>query len=223
IEPATSANNWQTIGSQYWGYGGLGVDMLHPGWLVVAAVNSWWPDGMMFRSTDGGTTWRPLWNYNPSYPNVARHFSLDISNAPWLNLGVTQASDPTPPFKFGWMMEGLNIDPFNSDRMMYGTGATLYATNNLTAWDNGGIVALKSTAVGIEETSVLGLVSPPSGTAHLYSVVGDVGGWRHDNLDVAPSVGYTIPYSGTFNSIDFAESNPQFLVRVGTGNPNPGN
>ncbi len=39
--------------------------------------------------------------------------------------------------KLGWMVGDIEIDPFNSDRMMYGTGATIYGTDNLTAWDSG--------------------------------------------------------------------------------------
>jgi photosystem II stability/assembly factor-like uncharacterized protein len=204
--------------SEWWGYGGLAVDLQHPGTLVASTVNSWWPDGNMFRTTDGGATWKALWAWS-SYPSRTLSYTMDITSAPWLNFGNTNPVDPVPAVKIGWMMEGMNIDPFNSDRMMYGTGATLYGTTNLTAWDSGGSIAIKSTAVGMEETSVLGLVSPPSGTPHLFSVVGDVGGWRHDNLDAAPAVGYSVPYFGTFNDIDFAESNPSFLVRVGTGNP----
>ncbi len=202
----------------WWGYGGLGVDLQHPGTLVVATVNSWWPDGNIFRSTDGGATWKALWAWS-SYPSRTLSYTMDITSAPWLNLGDTNPIEPVPAVKIGWMMEGMNIDPFDSDRMLYGTGATLYGTTNLTQWDSGGSIAIKSTAVGIEETSVLGLVSPPSGTAHLFSVVGDVGGWRHDSLDAPPATVYAIPYSGTYNDIDFAESSPTFMVRVGTGNP----
>ncbi len=222
-----STNTWTNItppasvipgGSQFFGFGGLGVDMLHPGTIVVAGNIVWWPDGMMWRTTNGGTTWSSIWNYS-SYPSRTNLFSLDVTNAPWLNFGNTNPVAPVPAVKLGWMMEGLNIDPFNSDRMMYGTGATLYATTNLTAWDSGGTVNIKSTAVGIEEASVLDLVSPPSGTPHLFSIMGDVGGFRHDNLDAAPAAMYSIPYAGTYNWIDFAESNPNFMVRVGTGNP----
>lgn len=222
--PSTPA--WTMIspvaGSQYptnlwWGYGGLAVDLQHPGTLVVAAVNSWWPDGNLYRTTDGGQTWKAAWAW-AIYPARTLDYTIDISSAPWLNAGVTNPTPPDPAVKIGWMMEGMNIDPFNSDRMMYGTGATLYGTTNLTGWDSANQFAIKSTAVGIEETSVLGLVSPPSGTPHLYSVVGDVGGWRHDDLDTAPATGFTLPYSGTYNSIDFAETKPLFMVRVGTGN-----
>lgn len=209
--PGTDTSN------NYFGYGGLGVDMQHPGTIVVAPVNMWWPDGQLWRSTDGGTTWKAIWQW-ASYPSRTLHFTIDVSNAPWLNFGDTNPVDPVPAVKLGWMMEGVNIDPFNSDRMMYGTGATLYATNNLTAWDSGGTVAIKSTALGIEEEAVNGLISPPT-NAHLYSVVGDVGGWRHDDLTKSPTAMYSIPYAGTYSAIDYAELNPSFMVRVGYGNP----
>jgi len=200
----------------WWGYGGLAIDWQHPGTLVVAAVNSWWPDGNLWRSTDGGATWTAGWEFN-GYPNRTVRWTMDIATAPWLNLGVTNASPPDPLVKVGWMMEGMNIDPFDSDRLMYGTGETLYGTTDLTDWDRGTPFTIANMAVGMEETSVLGLVSPPSGDAHLFSVVGDVGGWRHDDLDKAPSTSFTIPTSGTSNDIDFAQLNPQFMVRVGTG------
>jgi xyloglucan-specific exo-beta-1,4-glucanase len=112
------------------------------------------------------------------------------------------------------MIEGLNIDPFNSDRMMYGTGATLFATNNLTTWDSGGQVAIKSTALGIEEMAVTELVSPPSG-AHLFSGVLDVEGFRHDDLTKSPVTMYTPPRWGAASTIDYAELKPSFIVRVG--------
>lgn len=45
----------------YFGFGGLAVDLQKPGTIMVAALNSWWPDGQIFRSTDSGATWSPLW------------------------------------------------------------------------------------------------------------------------------------------------------------------
>jgi xyloglucan-specific exo-beta-1,4-glucanase len=213
ISPVTAAND-------YFGYGGLAVDMEHPGTIVVASVNSYWPDAQMYRTTNGGTTWEPIWSW-ASYPSRNLYYTIDTSNAPWLNFGDTNPVDPVPAVKLGWMMEGMNIDPFNSNRMMYGTGATLYSTNNLTAWDSyqsGGIVAFKSTAVGIEEASVTDLISPPT-NAHLYSTMGDIGGFRHDSLTTAPTAMYAIPYAGTYSAIDYAEDNPNFMVRVGYGNP----
>jgi xyloglucan-specific exo-beta-1,4-glucanase len=222
-----STNTWTKISpvpgsdtsNDYFGYGGLAVDMQHPGTIVVASVNSWWPDAKLYRTTNGGTTWEPIWDW-ASYPSRNLYYTIDVSNAPWLNFGNTNPQPPVPAVKLGWMIEGMNIDPFNSDRMMYGTGATLYATNNLTAWDSyqsGGKVAFKSTALGIEEEAVTDLISPPSGTAHLVSTMGDVGGFVHTSLTTSPAAMYSIPYAGSYSSIDYAENNPSFMVRVGDG------
>jgi xyloglucan-specific exo-beta-1,4-glucanase len=78
------------------------------------------------------------------------------------------------------MVSGLAIDPFNSNHMFYGTGMTMWGTTNLTEWDAGESICPYDASMGIEETSVLGLVSPPAGGgAHLYSVMGDIGGFAH--------------------------------------------
>ncbi len=208
--PSTSSDN-------YFGYGGLAVDAQNPNTIMVASLNSWWPDAILFRSTDAGTTWTRIWDW-ASYPSRTLRYTMDITNAPWLNFGDTNPVDPVPAVKLGWMIGDLNIDPFNSDRMMYGTGATIYSAANLTNWDKGGTISIKSMAVGIEEASVQDLISPPSG-ANLYSVLGDIGGFRHDDLTKSPAKMYSIPYAGTYNSIDYAELNPSFMVRVGYGDP----
>ena len=214
INPGTLNNNCGMGSPQYWGYGGLGIDATHPGTIVVAAVNSWWPDGQMMRTTDGGATWKCIWDMT-SYPTTTLHYSLNLTSAPWLAHGYPQKNAPEVSVRMGWMMEGLKIDPFNSNHMLYGTGETLYGTTNLTAWDTGGVVAISSMAQGMEETSVGDLVSPPaSSSARLFSGVGDVGGWRHDNLDTAPGMGYIIPDSAGVTSIDYAEASPSFLARV---------
>ncbi len=83
--------------------------------------------------------------------------------------------------KLGWMNESVEIDPFNSNRMMYGTGATLYGTTNLTNWDAGTQFTIKPMVKGLEETAVLDLISPPTG-APLISGLGDIGGFRHTSL-----------------------------------------
>ena len=46
------------------------------------------------------------------------------------------------------MTEALEIDPFNSNRMMYGTGATIYGTENLTNWDSGSKFTIKPMVAG---------------------------------------------------------------------------
>nr|WP_230986927.1 X2-like carbohydrate binding domain-containing protein [Cohnella fermenti] len=203
--PSSSTDN-------YYGYGGLAVDKQNPNTIMVATLNSWWPDANIFRSTDGGATWTRIWDWN-GYPSRTLRYSQDISAAPWLTFGKAD-NPPEPGLKLGWMIGDLEIDPFNSNRMMYGTGATIYGTNNLGAWDTGGTVNISVMAKGIEEMAVLGLVSPPSG-AHLLSAIGDVSGFRHDDLTTAPTAYQTNPRWATTYGIDFAESNPSLVVRVG--------
>jgi xyloglucan-specific exo-beta-1,4-glucanase len=78
-----TASTWTDItpvsGSDlYFGFGGLGVDMLKPGYLVVAALNSWWPNAQIFRSNDSGASWSPLWEWT-SYPSMDLYYGLSVS------------------------------------------------------------------------------------------------------------------------------------------------
>jgi xyloglucan-specific exo-beta-1,4-glucanase len=49
------------MASTYYGYGGLAVDLQKPGTIMVSALNAWWPDDIIWRSLDSGTTWSPIW------------------------------------------------------------------------------------------------------------------------------------------------------------------
>src|SRR5215469_9889975 len=171
--PSTDTSN------DYFGYGGLTVDAEHPNTIMVSALNSWWPDTMIWRSTDDGATWTRIWDFT-SYPNRSLRYAQDISAAPWLDFGVpsSQAVAPVPSPKLGWMVSGLAIDPFNSDHMLYGTGATIYGTNDLTNWDKGTTFHISVAAAGLEEMAVDDLISPPTGPP-LVSAVGDDGGFIH--------------------------------------------
>jgi len=209
-DPTTSSN----VG---FGYGGLTVDAQNPNTVMVSALNEWWPDANIWRSTDGGTTWKAIWEWG-AYPNRTLHYAQDISTSPWLTFN-TATSLPVLAPKLGWMIGDLEIDPFNSDHLFYGTGATLYGTDNLTAWDSGGPIDISVHAQGIEETVPQDLISPPTG-AHLLSAVGDLGGFRHDDLNVAPANMYDNPTFSTTMSLDFAELAPQTIARVGSGGSN---
>ncbi|WP_160679414.1 sialidase family protein [Clostridium sp. C8-1-8] len=195
----------------YFGYGGLAVDAEHPDTIMVTTLNSWWPDAQIYRSTNGGATWSPIWSWN-GYPNRDLKYTQDISAAPWLDWGVTKSMPETSP-KLGWMNGTIAIDPFNSDRMMYGTGATIYGSDNLTNWDKGSKINISVKASGIEEASVNTIISPPSG-ANLLSGMGDISGFKHDDLTKAPSKMLLNPSFNT-TSMDFAEKTPNFIVRTG--------
>ncbi|MER5945551.1 cellulose binding domain-containing protein [Streptomyces sp. NPDC001904] len=214
---ATKTGAWKDISpvaeaDTYYGFSGLTIDRQHPGTVMVSGYSSWWPDTLIFRSTDSGGTWTKAWDYT-SYPNRANRYTMDVSSVPWLTWGA----NPSPPEqtpKLGWMTEALEIDPFDSDRMMYGTGATVYGTEDLGKWDAGGTFTIKPMVKGLEETAVNDLASPPSG-APLLSALGDIGGFRHTDLTKVPSMMYTSPNFTSSTSLDFAESKPDVVVRAG--------
>jgi len=208
VSPVPSASS-----DDYFGYSGLSVDRQHPGTLMVATQISWWPDIIMFRSTDAGATWSRAWDWG-AYPERSFRYTLDISAAPWLTFNATPPLPEVAP-KLGWMTEALEIDPFNSDRFFYGTGATIYGADNLTAWDTGGTVAISVRAQGLEETSVQCLISPPVGP-HLLSAVGDVGGFVHADFNTATKM-YDNPTNSTDVALDYAALAPTVVVRVGSG------
>ncbi|TKH41586.1 xyloglucanase [Paenibacillus terrae] len=215
----TASGQWTNISpvassstDNYFGYGGLTVDAQKPGTLMVATLNSWWPDATIYRSTDSGATWSPIWEFD-GYPTRKLKYNLDITAAPWLTFNTNPAPPEVSP-KLGWMIGDLEIDPFNSDHMLYGTGATIYGSKNVTNWDKGGKLDISVAAKGVEETAILDLVSPPTG-APLVSAVGDVSGFRHDDLFKAPAKMLDNPTFTSSESIDYAELNPAFMARVG--------
>ncbi|MFE1258042.1 cellulose binding domain-containing protein [Streptomyces fungicidicus] len=220
---ATATGVWTDISpvaeaDTYYGFSGLTVDRQNPGTVMATAYSSWWPDTQIFRSRDSGGSWTQAWSYT-SYPDRGNRYTMDVSSSPWLTWGA----NPSPPEqtpKLGWMTEALEIDPFDPDRMMYGTGATIYGTENLTRWDSGSKFTITPMVRGLEETAVNDLASPPSG-APLLSALGDIGGFRHTDLTKVPSMMFTQPNFTSTTSLDFAESNPDTVVRAGNLDSGP--
>ncbi|MFE9968445.1 xyloglucanase [Streptomyces sp. NPDC005525] len=207
ISPVPSTSDENT-----YGYSGLTIDRRNPRTLMVSTQVKWYPDCLLFRSTDGGAHWSRVWDLDADGQRTLR-YDIDISDAPWL----TWNASPKPPEaapKLGWMMESVQIDPFDPDRFLYGTGATIYGADNLTDWDRGDTVHLSVRAQGLEETAVLCLISPPTGRAHLFSGIGDVGGFRHTDLHKASKM-YDTPTFDNTPALDYAELAPYTVVRVG--------
>lgn len=204
----------------WWGFGAVAVDRQNPNIIMVSTLDRWWPGDEVYRSTDGGTSWLALGSEpagseaGPLYNYSVRDDSL----SPYLS-GLTNTSScnatscDTSAAGFGWWIGALAIDPFDSNHVLYGTGATIWETHNVTNADARQIVNWTVGADGIEETAVLALASPTAG-AHLISGLGDIGGFRHDDLDVSPKQGMSQPFF-TPNSIDFAQNNPALIVRAG--------
>jgi xyloglucan-specific exo-beta-1,4-glucanase len=220
----TSTGVWQEIspipvssGDNFFGYSGFTIDKLHPNTVMVTGYSSWWPDTQIWRSLDNGNTWTRIWDWT-RYPSRSFRYTQDITAAPWLYWGGPPGggrpgAEVFP--KLGWMTESLEIDPFNSNKMMYGTGATIYGSDNLTEWDAGRQITVKVKAQGLEETAIQELVSPPTGP-QLLSGMFDIYGFAHQNVDVVPNAFYEGPRIATVN-IDYAELKPTFVFRVGQG------
>lgn len=211
-----TAGTWTDItpvsGSDlYFGFGGLGVDMLKPGTLVVASLNSWWPDAQLFRSTDSGATWSKIWEW-ASYPNQNLYYTMSTAKAPWIGPFINADTK-----HLGWMIEALEIDPFDSNHWLYGTGLTLFGGHDLTNWDSRTNVTIQVLADGIEETSVQELQSAPSGT-ELLVAVGDDDGFTFqsaDSINTSPSTYWQTPTWSTSSSVDYAGNKPANVVRIG--------
>jgi hypothetical protein len=175
------------------GYGGVAVDARRPGTVVVTTNNRWAAVDTLFRTTDGGRTWKSLKD----------KAVLDVSETPFLTFGADQP-------KFGWWIQAVAVDPYDSRHVVYGTGATLYGTRDLKHW--------APQIRGLEETSVRQLLSPPTGKAHLISGSGDIGVLYHDRLTASPSRGMaTNPVFGTATGLALAAKKPSYVVRTGWG------
>ena len=183
------------------GYGGIGIDLQNPGTVAVASLNrrAAGDADRLYLTADGGTTWKDI-------TDKARR---DPSASPYLKWGRETPS-------FGWWMATVAIDPFDSNRVCYATGATIWRSGDLHNADSDKETHWSVWGEGIEETAVMDLASPPAG-AHLISAFGDIGGFTHDDLDVSPKEGMHLhPLFTTARSLDFAGKNPKVVVRSGS-------
>lgn len=201
ITPPWAASHGITIG-----YGGLALDAQCPGTLVVSAMNLWWPDVQIFRSNNSGASWSQIWDWVDG--TQTNFYTYDTAKAPWIN----NQRQPGDTKILGWMVEALEIDPFDSNHFLYGTGVTIYGSRNLKAWPN---VHITSLADGIEEEAVQALISPPGIGVPLISAVGDDAGFVHYDLDKSPQTSFNNPFWSTTTGVDYAGLKPNNIVRIG--------
>jgi len=179
------------------GFGGVTVDRQNPNTVAVSTIDCWWPQNYIYRSTNGGTNWTQTYAGN-----------TDCSSAPWMGVGASG------PVVQGWS-DDLKIDPFNSNHLFFTSGGGVFSSFNFTAaqplWQfrSDGIEEMVFCTVGSD------LASPPGGGPQLLTVFGDIGGFAHYNLDVSPpATNYFNPGGGNNYGIDFAERNPNLVVRT---------
>jgi len=146
------------------GYGGVALDPLRPGVIMVSTLCRWSRGDTVFRTVDGGNTWRSL----------REQSVMDSASVPFLQHGKSETD-------FGHWIGDVEIDPHERNRAWFVTGATIYTTNELDRADRGAKIRWNPEVAGLEETAVLDLESPPTGPA-LLSALGDIGGFRHDDL-----------------------------------------
>lgn len=181
------------------GYAGLAVDPQHPDTVMVGSMDRWWPGDDIWRTTNGGTSWKA----------VKDDSTRDATANPWLVWG---SADLLSAGMGNWIGT-IAIDPFDADHVMYATGATVWGSENITQLDAaGGKATFTPHVAGLEENAVLDLASPPSGPM-LLSGIGDLGGFVHEDVTIAPAM--PNPHFTNGTSIDFAESDPQVIARAG--------
>ncbi len=173
------------------GYAAVSVDASQPQHLLVSTVGRGRGEEL-FRSTDGGDTWKPL------FP-AAR---FDAAAAPYV------ADTP-----LHWLYD-VKIDPADPDHALFTTGYGGWETRDLTAADQGRPTHWRVMSAGIEETVALALHSPTKGVP-LVTAIGDYSGFVHANLDRPAPGNPKPPFFGNTHDVTGAELAPEVLVRIG--------
>jgi photosystem II stability/assembly factor-like uncharacterized protein len=175
------------------GYAAVSVDAKNP--KVLIASSFYRPKGEdVFRSTDGGVTWKPVFGSGGVY---------DYSLAPYVR-----------DTDIHWLFD-VEIDPANSDHAMFTTGYGGWETYDLTNLDKNLPTHWTVMSPGIEETVALALYAPTHG-AQLVTAVGDYSGFVHWDLDKpAPDGTPKPPFLGNTHDVSGGELNPKVMVRIG--------
>ncbi|MGJ5895429.1 carbohydrate-binding protein [Streptomyces sp. V2] len=196
-----AGGTWKNVSPSQGSYGfsGLAVDPRKPSTVMVTTLGRWWPEDEIYRSTDGGTTWKAL----------ADRSKRSAAAAPYVGTHT------------GHWMTALAIDPFDSGHVLYGTGNGIQRSEDADASDSGGTSHWSSGARGLEETALIDAVAPPGG-ASVVTAMGDQGGFRHDDLTKVPAGRLSNPMMTNSTGIDFAQSKPSLMVRVGRGGAQDG-
>jgi photosystem II stability/assembly factor-like uncharacterized protein len=175
-----------------YGWGVVAVDPHDPNVVMTATFAHYTPKDELFRSTDGGRHWREIF----------AHSQFDYSDPVWTR-------EHTPHW-----LASIAIDPHDADRVWFVTGYGVWMSTDMRNADHDGSVHWQFQDRGLEETVALDLISPPQG-AHLLSAIGDLDGYKHDDLDVAPLQFAAPPRYANGESIDFAQGKPALIVRSG--------
>ncbi|MBI3346772.1 MAG: exo-alpha-sialidase [Burkholderiales bacterium] len=173
------------------GYAAVSVDASDPQRLLASTAGRGAGD-QLFRSTDGGATWRPL------FP-AAR---FDASAAPYV------ADTPVH-----WLYD-VKINPANPDHALFTTGYGGWETLDLREADAGRPTHWRVMSSGIEDTVALALHSPTAGVP-LVTALGDYSGFVHADLDRPAPGNPKPPFFGNTHDVTGADAAPEVIVRIG--------
>lgn len=181
------------------GYAAVSVDVNNPKHLIVSTHclggKYGYHSDEMFRSTDGGKHWKPIFKTGHEY---------DYTKAPYVKVAPLH-----------WMFD-IEIDPANPEHALFTTGFGGWETFNLSAVERGEPVKWSILSEGIEETVPLELYAPAKG-ARLISGIGDYGGFTHFDLNRPDPLGsHANPHFGNTNGVTGAWLRQELIVRVGT-------
>lgn len=208
----TSTLVWKNVSPTlaYGVFAGLSIDARNPSHVIVSTNLNYTPD-RIYNTNDGGTTWTIIakptvaWDGNPLNSTT---FDSDG--------GRSSLPDVEPPVGNAathWM-EAIAINPFDSNRGFFCTGAGVYSIDNMLEPIISNIVCTYRWR-GMEQSVALDLTQSVNGA--LFTALGDIGGMRHFDLDqpLRSKQGfYTNPGSANTAGIDFAGRDPKIVVRV---------
>ncbi len=171
-------------------FNAIGVDANNPDNIVAA---EWFFNhgNKLYRTTDGGQTWQEIKATRqddiPWHDRDARFWASGISS--------------------------IVIDPHNAKRVWYTDGWGVWRTDNIAANPS----TWRTYAKGHEEIVNFTMKSQPESGALLQGS-GDIGGMRHTDLNRYPQKQFQSPswMASDFVSIDSSESNPNFVVAIGS-------
>jgi hypothetical protein len=182
----------------------LAVSPANSNWIVAAHDKCGW-DNNLFRTLDGGKTWRKY------------------SDADYLGRGKKTMTGEIQPWEGGnngahilACASSLNFDRANPKKVWLTHWPGIIATEDITA----DVLHWRASVEGHEEICLFELVSLPKG-APLISGSMDIGGLRHTDLHKMPvsqMVGIKTPYNNApedVTDIDFCEADPNFVVVTG--------
>ena len=167
-------------------YSAIAVDAQTPQ-TVMAATYPLTPKGL-YRSTDGGATWQPQ--------------RLEVDAVGWW-----------PQWHLYTLSGGLALNPHRPQQAWLTTGFGVMRTEDVTRQPSRWCAEMSN----LEELVVFVVKSPPlPGGADLLSGVADMHGFRHESVTTIPPETFERGKFGDTTGMDFAEADPNIVVRVGS-------